>query len=167
MSQISKIVGSRFIWFILTTFLIGATLAWADSRSYLGLYLYAPWLFSTSPTPPDSQLLGKESIVDRECHLTWIRGYYATSTPWDQVIALYRSNGFRGSGNTPQMLVHHKDTSNQIVTNIHQVGEILIDDTQVRDAVMSTISSGQNVYGFYSRYIDDKEGYAQCRRARD
>jgi hypothetical protein len=171
MSQLSKRDGKPIIWFILVILFIGATIVWFGSRPYLILYGYAPLVFTTSPTPPHSQLIGKETVVDRECHITDIRGYYATSTPWEDVIALYRSNGFSGAGFTNQygyeLLVSNEGTLHRHVSKINVAGQVISKDTSVPNAVKAAISNSQNVYEFYLKYIEDKEGYAQCRRARD
>jgi hypothetical protein len=171
MSQSSKLVGMPIIRFTLISFFIVATVVWLGTRPYVRLYGYAPWIFATSPTPPHSQLIAREILVDRECHIAKIRGYYTTSTSWEEVIAFYQRNGFRGSGFTNQngfeFLNRDEDILRRFLQKTTVESHIIVNGTDVYDAVRAAILSSQNVYEFHLIYIEDKEGYAECRRRRD
>jgi hypothetical protein len=171
LSQSSKLLGMPIIRFTLISFFIVATVVCFGARSYLRLYGYAPWIFATSPRPPHSQLIWKDTIVDRECHEISIVGIYSTNTSWDEVIAFYKSNGFRAGSSSHQYGKESFDLPEgrlrRYVQKINAVGPAVGEHADVNAAMRAALSSSQNVYEFNLWCIEDKEGHAECRRRRE
>jgi hypothetical protein len=129
------------------------------------LYGYAPLIFSTSPSPGNSEFLGKISAIELECHKTWIWGYYATDAPWEDVLTFYRTYGYQPSSpNTDYVSRKEQQLVRQVsLFDRRSVGDIR--DETLRNNLSAAFSKGRTVYSFGLSYTENEEAFqhSSCR----
>ncbi len=131
------------------------------------LYCYAPLIFLVSPSPNNSENLGKVSYIQLECHKTWIWGYYATDAPWEQTLAFYKGYGYTSASGSNQY-VSRSEQGHHLLRQVSlldkQSLELLHDET-LRTNLIRAFDAGQTVYTFGLAYTENIEAFenSYCR----
>lgn len=129
------------------------------------LYGYAPLIFSTSPSLGNNKFLGKISAIELECHKTWIWGYYATDTAWEDVLVFYRAYGYQPSSpNNDYVSLREQQLVRQVsLFDRRAVGEIR--DEKLRNNLSDAFSKDLTVYSFSLSYTENEEAFqhSSCR----
>jgi hypothetical protein len=123
------------------------------------LYGYAPLIFSTSPSLSNSELLGKISAVELECHKTWIWGYYATDAPWADVMTFYRTYGYQLAAPNNDYVSRHEPHLVRQVNLFDRQSVVYVHDEPLRTNLAAAFSKGRTVYSFSLVYTEHEESF--------
>jgi hypothetical protein len=130
-------------------------------RPIVALYGYAPFIYSTSPTPPKSHRLGMRSSIRLECRAAWITGYYATSLSWDEVVAFYTNHGFVRDPDGYALRSYAGQLSRGVGTFRDPRHWENINNPTLRTAIQAAITNQQTVYSFTLYYEENKDIFRQ------
>jgi hypothetical protein len=157
---------NKALFYFVICLLISAV-AWILVWPVVALYWYAPFIFLISPSPNNSEFLGKVSDIELDCHKTWIWGYYATEAPWDQTFAFYKIHGYAANSGGNQYL-SRSDQGHLLLRQVMLLDRQIIQtlrDEPLRTNIEEAFDAGRTVYTFSLSYTENVEAFEQsyCR----